>query len=58
METGAVPKGFGETLEDGLSLISQLAGNPKTLDIPLGLRGGSILLGPIPIGKAPRIILR
>ena len=55
---GAIPEGFAGTLEDGLSLLSQMAGNPKTLDIPVGFRGGRVLLGPIPIGPAPVIRLR
>ena len=58
VETGAIPEGFAGSLEDGLSLMSQLAGNPKTLDIPLGLRGGRVLFGPVPIGPAPRLVLR
>ncbi|WP_306151730.1 DUF2125 domain-containing protein [Roseovarius sp. MMSF_3281] len=55
---GAIPEGFAGTLEDGLSLLSQMAGNPKTLDIPLGFRGGRVMLGPVPIGPAPVIRLR
>ena len=55
---GAIPQGVAGTLEDGLSLLSQMAGNPKTLDIPLGFRAGRVLLGPIPIGPAPVIRLR
>ncbi len=58
VETGAIPEAFAGSLEDGLSLMSQLAGNPQTLDIPLGLRGGRVLLGPVPIGPAPRLVLR
>lgn len=58
VETGAMPRGFGDTVEDGLSLISQLAGNPKTLDIPLNLKNGRILLGPVPLGPAPVLRLR
>lgn len=58
VQSGTIPQGLSDTLDDGLSLLSQLAGNPKTLDIPLGLRGGSIWLGPVPIGPAPQIILR
>lgn len=58
IESGAMPQGFGKTVEDGLSLISQLAGNPKTLDIPLTLRGGRVLLGPVPLGPAPVLRLR
>ena len=55
---GAIPEGFAGTLEDGLSLLSQMAGNPKTLDIPLGFRSGRVMLGPVPIGPAPVIRLR
>jgi hypothetical protein len=55
---GAIPEGFAGTLEDGLSLLSQMAGNPRTLDIPLGFRSGRVLLGPVPIGPAPVIRLR
>ncbi|MEO1139751.1 MAG: DUF2125 domain-containing protein [Pseudomonadota bacterium] len=58
VSSGALPQGFGNTLEDGLSLISQLAGNPKTLDIPLSLRNGRVLLGPVPLGPAPVLRLR
>ncbi|MRU15031.1 DUF2125 domain-containing protein [Roseovarius sp. A21] len=55
---GAIPEGFAGTLEDGLSLLSQMAGNPKTLDIPLGFRSGRVMLGPVPIGPSPVIRLR
>ncbi|MCR9112063.1 MAG: DUF2125 domain-containing protein [Rhodobacteraceae bacterium] len=58
VESGALPAGFADTLEDGLSLVSQMAGNPKTLDIPLTLRNGTVRLGPVPIGPAPVLRLR
>ena len=58
VNAGAIPPGLAGTLRDGLSLISGMAGNPKTLDIPLGLRGGRIMLGPVPIGPAPVLRLR
>jgi len=57
-ESGALPPAFAGTLEDGLTLVSQMAGNPKTLDIPLGLKNGRVLLGPVPLGPAPLLRLR
>lgn len=56
--SGALPDGLAGTLEDGLSLISQMAGNPRTLDIPLNFRNGSVRLGPVPLGPAPVLRLR
>ncbi len=58
VESGALPQGFAGTLEDGLSLVSQMAGNPKTLDIPLRLSDGRVYLGPVPLGPAPVLRLR
>ncbi|WP_135504410.1 DUF2125 domain-containing protein [Roseovarius aestuariivivens] len=58
VSSGALPQGLADTLEDGLSLIAGLAGNPRTLDIPLTFAGDRIRLGPVPIGPAPRLILR
>lgn len=56
--SGSLPQGFAETLKDGLALISQMAGNPKTLDIPLNFRSGRVMLGPVPLGPAPVLKLR
>ncbi len=56
--SGALPQGFADTLEDGLGLIAGMAGNPRTLDIPLTFRNDRIRLGPVPIGPAPRLLLR
>ncbi|WP_371226041.1 DUF2125 domain-containing protein [Roseovarius sp. 2305UL8-3] len=58
VKAGALPEGLAGTLEDGLGLIAGLAGNPKTLDIPLDFRNGRVLLGPVPIGPAPVLKLR
>ena len=58
VESGALPAGLSRTLEDGLSLVAQLAGNPQTLDIPLTFRNGRVFLGPVPIGAAPVLRLR
>ncbi len=56
--SGTLGEGFAGTLEDGLSLISQMAGNPRTLDIPLTFRDGKVRLGPVPLGPAPVLRLR
>lgn len=56
--SGTLGEGFAGTLEDGLSLISQMAGNPRTLDIPLTFRDGRVKLGPVPLGPAPVLRLR
>ena len=58
VNAGAMPKGMADTVGDGLGLIAQMAGNPTTLDIPLGLRNGRVFLGPVPIGPAPNLRLR
>lgn len=56
--SGTLGEGFAATLEDGLSLLAQMAGNPKTLDIPLNFRDGRVRLGPVPLGNAPVLRLR
>ena len=56
--SGTLPDAIAGTLEDGLGLLSQLAGNPKTLDIPLDFRGGRIWIGPVPLTSAPNLALR
>lgn len=56
--SGAVPEALAGTIESGLTLMAQMAGNPETLDIPLTFRGGRTRLGPIPLGPAPILRLR
>ncbi|MCV6587274.1 MAG: DUF2125 domain-containing protein [Marinibacterium sp.] len=56
--TGSLSPDGAAAAERVLSLMAGLGGNPDALDVTLGLRAGNIMLGPIPIGPAPRIILR
>jgi len=56
--SGAVPSQLERPIEQGLSLLAGLSGNRNTLDLPLTFSGGRVMLGPIPIGPAPRLILR
>ncbi|MBO9478826.1 DUF2125 domain-containing protein [Shimia sp. R11_0] len=53
-----LPISVVDTVEQGLSLLAQLSGNAQELDIPLTFSGGATRLGPLPIGPAPRIVLR
>ena len=53
--SGALPGGLADALEDGLGLLAGLRGNSQTLDLPLNFTGGRVMLGPIPLGRAPVI---
>lgn len=57
-DLGWIGSGWGERLEQGLSLVAQLSGNPETLDIPLDFTAGRVSLGPVPLGPAPVLRLR
>ena len=56
--SGALPSSLADTAERALNLLSGLGGNPNRLDVKLNLRDGFLALGPIPLGPAPRLILR
>ena len=56
--TGAVPADLAPTIETGLSLLAGLSGNDKTIDAPLSFRNGRMSLGPVPLGPAPRLVIR
>jgi len=56
--SGALPQALAKTVENGLSLLAQMNGNPETLDVPLRFSRGLTFLGPIPLGPAPLLRLR
>jgi hypothetical protein len=56
--SGAFPEQLLAPAERVLGLLAGLGGNSKSLDINLKFNNGSIAIGPLPIGPAPRIILR
>lgn len=58
VSSGTLNEGFAGTLESGLSLLSQMAGNPETLDVPLNFSDGRVRIGPVPLGPAPVLRLR
>lgn len=57
-DAGHLPAPIHSTLETGLSMIARLSGDPERIEMDLTLRDGMVNLGPLPLGPAPRIILR
>ncbi len=55
---GAIPVQAVGPAERVLGMLASMGGNPNTLDVQLNFRDGFIALGPLPLGPAPRIILR
>jgi hypothetical protein len=58
VNAGLLPESFLTSAESGLGLLAALSGDPDTLDVPLGFADGRMSLGPIPLGPAPRIVIR
>lgn len=56
--SGRVPDVVADGLEATLSLMAQLSGSAASLDVTLRLDGGRIWLGPVPLGEAPRFLVR
>ncbi|APG47785.1 DUF2125 domain-containing protein [Phaeobacter porticola] len=56
--TGALPSKARAGIERVLRVLAGLGGNHRDLDLTLTLSSGYIALGPLPLGPAPRIILR
>lgn len=57
-KSGTLAPSVRRASEQTLGLLAGLSGNPEALDLGLTLRDGLVTLGPIPIGPAPRLILR
>ncbi len=58
VEAGLIPEEVAGSLESGLELLAAVAGNPNTLELPLGFRRGFVTLGPVPLGPAPKLTIR
>jgi len=58
VSAGLVPTSISITVERGLEFLANMSGNPNTLDAPLTFRDGAMFFGPIPLGPAPRLIIR
>ncbi|TMV09914.1 DUF2125 domain-containing protein [Ruegeria sediminis] len=55
---GVLPDQAIDPVNRVLNLLAGLGGNPNALDVLLNFRNGYMALGPIPLGPAPRLILR
>lgn len=55
---GALPSDLRTQLERALGALARSSGNPNTIDATLSLRDGRIFIGFIPLGRAPRLVLR
>lgn len=58
VRSGAVPAQFETTIRRALEVLASLSGPPNTIDAPLSFANGRISLGPIPLGTAPRLVIR
>ena len=56
--SGVITKGIAPTIERAMELLAAMSGNPKTLDAPLTFHNGRMSFGPIPLGNAPRLVIR
>lgn len=56
--SGALPEALYRTAERALGLLASLSGPPETLDAPLSFQNGYVSFGPLPLGPAPRLVLR
>jgi len=52
---GLVPADMGPSVENGLGLLALMGGDADRLEVPLRFRGGRAMLGPVPVGPAPRM---
>ena len=55
---GLLPEALVPTVERALELLAALSGPPETLDAPLSFQNGFVSFGPVPLGPAPRLVIR
>ncbi|MEL6170181.1 MAG: DUF2125 domain-containing protein [Pseudomonadota bacterium] len=55
---GLVPEAVAPTIEAALEVLAGLSGNPQTIDAPLSFQNGFVSFGPVPLGPAPRFVIR
>ncbi|ETX27578.1 DUF2125 domain-containing protein [Roseivivax isoporae] len=56
-DRGRIDPGIAEGIEDAIGFVATLRGNPDTLDLGIRIDEGSMFLGPVPLGPAPRLRL-
>lgn len=55
---GVLPAALRPQVENILAALARGGGNPDAIDLELSLRNGNVFLGFIPLGPAPRLVLR
>lgn len=55
---GLLPEPLIPTIERAFEVLAGLSGPPDTLDAPLTFANGIVSFGPIPLGSAPRLVIR
>jgi hypothetical protein len=55
---GVLPGAVRPQLENILAALARGSGNPDAIDVTLALRNGTIFMGFIPLGPAPRLVIR
>ena len=58
VSSGMLSGNFRPAIESALELVAGLSGQPDTLDAPLSFQNGFVSFGPIPLGPAPRFVIR
>jgi hypothetical protein len=55
---GLLPEPLMPTIERAFEILAGLSGPPDTLDAPLTFANGLVSFGPVPLGPAPRLVIR
>jgi hypothetical protein len=58
VRAGLLPEQMQGTVEGLLGVVAGLSGDPGVIDADLRFSNGRVFLGPLPVGPAPRLILR
>ena len=58
VQSGILPADLASSIEGGVNLLTSFTRDPSTLNLPLTFSRGQTLLGPIPVGPAPRLTIR
>lgn len=58
VNAGLIPEQMRGTAEGILGVVAGLSGDPEVIDAQLGFANGRMFLGPLPLGPAPRLLLR
>lgn len=56
--SGALPERLAGTVERGLETLAAASGSPDTLDATLTFRDGRVFYSFVPLGPAPRLVIR